>query len=215
MEQPLVAALVRTETGKGPARRMRENKQVPAVFYGPKSAPVMLAVEAAELDRLLKRRFAENVIMDLQITSDQGVQTSKAMLKEVQVDPVKNTYLHADFYEIFMDKEITVNIPLRFVNTPIGAARGGLLQHVRRELTVSCLPSAMVESLEVDVSQLDIGGSLHIRDLKWPEGIRPMEEGSLTVTLVAAPSVAAPGEAQQEEGEEEAGTAEAPQGPKA
>jgi large subunit ribosomal protein L25 len=131
----------------------------------------------------------ENVILDLQIKSEKGTESKKAMLKEVQIDPVSDAYLHADFYEISMDREIMVNIPVHLVGTPIGVTNGGILQHIRRELSITCLPDKLVDFLELDVTELDIGDSLHLEDIEFPEGITPDEEGHLTVVVVAAPTV--------------------------
>jgi large subunit ribosomal protein L25 len=164
--------------------------QVPAVFYGPKTKSVMLAVDYPELQRLLKQGSGENVILDLQVQSDQGTKTHKAIIKDILMDPVKDIYLHADFYEISMDKEITVDVPIRLVNSPLGVTEGGILQHIKRELKISCLPGKMIDALEVDVSGLDIGDSVHVEDIDLPEGIVSLEEEGLTVAAVAAPTVA-------------------------
>jgi len=163
--------------------------QVPAVFYGPKTESVMLAVDYPELERLLKQGSSDNVILDLQVQSDQGSETHKAIIKDILMDPVKDIYLHADFYEISMDKEITVDIPIRLVNSPVGVTEGGILQHIRRKLNISCLPDKMIDALELDVSGLAIGDSLHVEDIDLPEGIVSLEEGHLTVATVAAPTV--------------------------
>ncbi|MBC8419344.1 MAG: 50S ribosomal protein L25 [Proteobacteria bacterium] len=187
MRQITLGAQVRERTGKGAARKLRKSNQIPAIFYGPGSVPIMLAVDYIELERMTKLSGAENIILDLQVKSEQGEQTKRVMLKELTVDPVKNTYLHADFYEISMDKEITVDIPVRLMNTPIGVTNGGFLQHVRRELTVSCLPGRLIDAFDIDVYGLDIGDSIHIRDIKFPEGIRCEEEDHLTVAVVSAP----------------------------
>jgi large subunit ribosomal protein L25 len=106
------------------------------------------------------------------------------------MDPVKDIYLHADFYEISMDKKITVDVPIRLVNNPVGVTEGGILQHIKRELKISCLPGEMIDALEVDVSGLDIGDSVHVKDIDLPEGIVSLEEEDLTVAAVAAPTVA-------------------------
>jgi large subunit ribosomal protein L25 len=188
---------------------MRSHNQVPAVFYGPSGAPVSLTIEGTDLDRLFKEHQGENVILDLKVTSDKGTDTRKAMLKELQLDPVRNSYIHADFYEISMDKEITVDIPITLLNTPVGVTNGGILQQVRRELTITCLPSALVESLDLDVSGLDIGDAVHIRDLNLPEGIETQEDEHLTVAVVAAPTVEAEPEEELEEIEEGAEAEEA------
>ena len=201
MEQPLLVARVRKTKGKGAAKKLRNMAQVPAVFYGPKTESVMLAVDYPELERLLKQGSSDNVILDLQVQSDQGTETYKAIIKDLLIDPVKDIYLHADFYEISMDKEITVDVPIRLVNSPVGVIDGGILQHIRRKLNISCLPDKMIDALELDVSGLAIGDSLHVEDIDLPEGIVSLEEGHLTVATVAAPTVAE--EAEEEVIEEE------------
>jgi len=189
MSQPVIAARIRKNKGKGAARKLRKNNQIPAIFYGPKTEPVMLTVDYSELKDVMKRGTAENVVIDLHVQSDQGTETRKAMLKDLLMDPVKDTFIHADFYEISMDKKITVGVPIRLVNTPVGAAEGGILQHVRRELTISCMPGKLIDFLDIDVSGLNIGDSLHVRDIELPEGITTAEEEHLTVAVVAAPTV--------------------------
>jgi large subunit ribosomal protein L25 len=200
MIQPVLAAYLRKKTGKGAARKLRKNNQVPAIFYGPGTETIMLALDYPALERLIKQASGENIILDLQVKSDSGTESKKAMLKDLQIDPVKDTYVHADFYEISMDKEITVEIPIQLINTPIGATNGGVLQHIRRELTITCLPDKLIDAFEIDVSGLDIGDSIHIRDIELPEGITSAEEGRLTVALVAAPTVEV--EKEEEEGME-------------
>jgi len=191
MPQLNLAARVRTDTGKGAARRLRRNEQVPAIFYGPNSQPVMLAVKYVDLKTLLRSASSENVIFQLQIESGQGTDSKTVMLKELQADPIKPVYYHADFYEISMDKEITLNVPVHLVGTPVGAAKGGILQHVRRELSVSCLPGNLVEFLEVDVAALDMGDAVHVKDLVLPAGMTTAEDADTTVAVVTAPHVVA------------------------
>ncbi len=202
MDKPVLNARSRQITGKGAARKLRKDNQIPAIFYGPSREPLKLALDYPELEGIIKRSGGENIILDLKVKSEDGTQTWNVILKDLQVDPIKDTYLHADFYEISMDKEITVNIPIHLVNTPAGVEEDGILQHVRRELTVSCLPDKLIEALEVDVSQLEIGDSVHIRDIALPEGITSLDEENLTIAVVAAPTVM-PEEAVEEEVEEE------------
>ena len=203
MDQPVLAARVRKSKGKGAARRLRKNNQIPAIFYGPKTEPIMLAVDYPELKRVLKKASRENILLELQIQSEQGTETRKVMLKEILIDPVRDACLHADFHEIAMDKKLTVNIPIRLINTPEGVTQGGILQQIRRELMISCLPDKLVDVIELDVSGLGIGDSLHIRDIGLPEGIRSVEDDHLTVAVVAVPTVKAEvEEAAEVEGEE-------------
>ena len=189
MEQQTLAARTRTVKGKGAARKLRQKEQVPAIFYGPKTEPIMLAVDYPELRRVLKQGAGENALINLQIQSDQGTDTRKVMLKELLTDPIKGSFLHADFYEVSMDKEITTEIQVQLINTPKGVDLGGILQHIRREISISCLPDKLMSHIDVDVSDLEIGDSLHIRDITFPDGIQCLDEGHLTVAVVAAPSI--------------------------
>ena len=203
MAQVTLSARVRSTKGKGAARKLRREKKVPAVFYGPKAAPTMLSVSYSDLQALIRSTTSENIILQLRIESDQGVDARSVILKELQTDPVKPVYYHADFYEIAMDKELTLNIALHLAGTPAGIVEGGMLQHIKRDLQVSCLPGNMVESIQVDVSSLNIGDAVHVRDIVLPDGIRSLEDEDETVAVVAAPHVAAEeaGEAVEKEGE--------------
>lgn len=201
MNQVRLAARIRKTRGKGAARRTRKNHQVPAIFYGPKSPSLMLTVEYTELVRVLKEAQSETPVLALSIESEQGPMDRHVMLKDLTVDPVKRTFVHADFYEISMDEEITIRVPIHVINTPAGVKNGGILEHVRRDISISCLPDRLVKALEVDVSGLEIGDSIHIGDIPFPEGIRPDEDTALTVAVVQAPAVTQQ-EAEQEEDEE-------------
>lgn len=197
---------IRNETGKGQARRLRDLGKIPAIFYGPKVSPVMLSVSYSELEKILRGKSAENIIFDLNISSGKKSKPKTVMIKEVQIDPVTRHYLHIDLYEIALGEAIEVNIPIILINTPIGVTNGGILQHTRRELSVSLLPKDLVEKIEIDVSNLDIGETMHVRDVPFPTGLKPTEDESLAVATVVAPAV----EEEKEEVEgEEAETEEA------
>jgi large subunit ribosomal protein L25 len=191
MAQITLSASVRKNRGKGAANKLRKNRQIPAILYGPNIDPLMLTVRELDLRGVLKAATGENIILGLQIDKGNGTETKTVMLKELQIDPVKPIYYHADFYEIPMDKELTFDIPVHLVNTPVGVVNGGILQHVKREVSVSCLPRNLVDFLEIDVAGLDIGGSVHIRDIVFPAGIQSNEDGDMTVAVVNAPSLVA------------------------
>ena len=198
-----LTARIREQKGKEAAKKIRKDNKVPAIFYGPNTDSMMLTVEHSDLRRILKKTVGESIILQLQIESDKGTDTRMVILKELITDPIKNIYLHADFHEISMDRELTVEVPIRLLNTPTGVTDGGILQHVRREITISCLPEKLVDFIEMDVANLDIGESLHIRDIELPEGITSAEDGNLTVAVVMAPTVSAMEEAEEIEEEEE------------
>ena len=207
MDQLALAARIRTETGKGAARRLRQNKQVPAIFYGPGADPVMLIVEDIDLLRLEKAGKGENAILDLRINTDQGEETKKVIVKELVIDPLKNNFIHADFYEISNDRELTLPIPVRLLGVPKGVTDGGILQQIRRELVIACFPDKLIEGLELDISDLDIGDKLRIQDLELPEGVRAVDDGHLTVAVINVKGAAEEEEEVEEEVEGEEGEA--------
>jgi large subunit ribosomal protein L25 len=194
-----LGAKIRTETGKGPARKLRSMGRLPAIFYGPEINPIMLSIDYMQIKKILKGKSAENIIFDLRIDSDEKSQSKKAMIKELQRDPVTRDYLHVDFYEIAMGKEVEVDIPVHLINTPIGVSEGGILELARRGLKVSCMPGDMVDKIDIDVSGLDIGQSLHIKDIAFPPGLKSTEDENLTIATVIAPIPTA----EEEEVEEE------------
>ena len=210
MAQLSLSARIREGKGKSVARKLRREQQIPAVLYGQAREPVLLTVKTADFQALLKKSEGQNVMLGLSVESEKGTNETTVIIKELQVDPIKDTYLHADFHEISMTKELTVNVTVRLLNTPVGVTNGGVLQHIRRELMVTCLPDKLIEYLSIDVSGLDIGDSIHVRDFEFPEGVESALEDHLTVAVVAAPTVKAEEEEELEEGlEEEAETEEA------
>lgn len=216
MAHVTLSAQVRSDKGKGAARKLRRDKRVPAVFYGPSAAATMLSVGYADLQAIIRSTTSENIILQLLIESEQGVDARSVILKELQTDSIKPVYYHADFYEIAMDKELTLDIAIHLVGTPLGIAKGGMLQQVKRELQVACLPGDMVESIQVDVSSLDVGDAVHVKDIVLPTGIRLLAEADETVAVVAVPHVAAEEakeEVEEAEGEPEVKAEKTPETP--
>jgi large subunit ribosomal protein L25 len=208
MAQYSLTARKREEKGKQAAKRIRRDNRMPAIFYGPDTDPIMLTVDSSDFGKIMQRTIGENIILRLHIESDNGTDIKRVILKELATDPVSDTYLHADFHEISMDKKLTVEVPIQLINTPVGVTNGGILQHVRRNITISCLPDQLMDSINVDVSNLDVGDSLHIGDIKLPEGVTLEDDDKLTVASVIAPSVYAEEEIEEEEEEEEEGEKE-------
>jgi large subunit ribosomal protein L25 len=151
---------------------------------------------------MLKGRSAENIIFDLIIDEDKKSKPKKVMIKEMQIDPVTREYLHIDLCEIAMGKEMEANIPLQLIGTPIGVTNGGILEHLQREVKVLCLPKDLVDKIDVDVSGLDIGQSLHIADVSFPPELKPQEDDTVAIAKVVAPSMAVEEEEVEEEEEE-------------
>ena len=178
----------RKETGKGAARSLRRQALIPAVFYGPSVSPIPLSLSAVDFEKIVSGGAGENVLIDLNIENGGSTEIHRAMIKDIQTDPVKGTILHVDLYAISMDKKIHLEIPISLTGTPAGVSEGGILQQVRRTLEVSCLPGQIPDSINLDVSALEIGDSLHVDDLKIPEGVEVLAEEQLTIATVIPPT---------------------------
>ncbi|MFO7554067.1 MAG: 50S ribosomal protein L25/general stress protein Ctc [Desulfobacterales bacterium] len=202
----------RTTTGNGPARRLRKEGQVPAVLYGSKAETVLLSINSHSLDMILKGGGAGQVLFNLVIHEDGETRTSLAMIKELQIHPVSRNFLHVDFYEINMDQKIKVKVPVVTTGKSAGVELGGMLQIVRRELEVQCLPLSVPESIVIDITDLDIGDSVHVGDISLEGEIEILEDGHYTVVNILSPKME---EAEEREGEAEAEAAEREETPEA
>jgi len=194
---------IRTTTGNGPARRLRMSGQIPAVLYGPKTDSVLLSVNKGDLELLFKEGGIGQVVLNLVIQKNGETTTRPAMIKELQTHPVSRNFIHIDFYEIKMDQKITAKIPVVTTGTAKGVELGGIVQIIRRELEVECLPLEVPESIEIDISDLDIGDSIHVGKIHLEGGIEFLEEDDYTVVTVVSPKMEEEEPEEEEEIEEE------------
>lgn len=186
--------------GKGAARKARAAGRTPGVVYGYQMDPVMVTFEEKALVKALSTPAARNVFLNLR--GDVGeLSGSRVMVKELQVDPVQRVFIHADFYKLDSARKIHANVPIRLMGTAQGVKLGGIMQVARWDLAVVCLPDALPEAIEVDVTELMPGDSLHVGDLTVPEGVTLLSSSRLAVCAVIAPS--GMDEDEGEEGEEE------------
>lgn len=183
---------VRTETGKGVARKLRSAGKVPGVIYGHGREPMALSLNAREFERLAERVRITSTVIELALDG----KTARTLVRELQRDPIKRTVLHVDFQELVAGEKVNVTVPLRFVGTPEGVKTGGgILEEIVHSLHVECDPANIPDHIDVDVSALTIGHSLHVSDLKLPEGVEVTDDAEQTVAIVSAPKaeeVAAP-----------------------
>lgn len=187
MEITEIKARVRNQFGKGHSRRLRTEGFIPAVFYGPKAESIHLAVNASELRKLVKNK-EENVFIKLLIGDENNLE-KLSMIKEIQTDPLTKRLIHADFYEIRMDQKITFDIPIRFAGVPAGLDKGGELHHHKRDLKVSCFPGILPDFIEVDVTNLNIGDSIRIREIRIADGITILDSEDAVIAMVIAAKV--------------------------
>jgi large subunit ribosomal protein L25 len=199
-EISIIAAERRERAGKGPARAARRAGRVPGVIYGSKKDPSMVTVDPRELDREIKTGTFLATIYDIQIDRNK----ERVLPRDVQFDPVTDRPIHVDFLRVSAASSVTVQVPVNFLNeeeSP-GLKRGGLLNVVRHEIEMACRADAIPSSIDVDLTGLDIGDSVHISMISLPDGVAPtITDRDFTVATIAAPTVALE-EEEAEEGEE-------------
>jgi large subunit ribosomal protein L25 len=176
----------RSETGKGPARRLRAAGQAPAIFYGRRAEPVKLAINVHEFRKALEDA-GSNPLFDLRVTGDGKTTSLSAMLKERQIRPVDGSLVHLDFQEVLMDESIEVTVPLEFEGKPIGLDKLGEFHIISRELRISCLPGDIPNVITIDVSGLDLGHSIHAGDVTLPQGASAVTEPTVALATVSTP----------------------------
>lgn len=201
VSETTIAVEIREGAGKGVARKLRAAGRVPAVLYGHGLASIRLSLDPSALEHVIKSSDAGlNTLIALE--GDATVAGKTVLVKELQRDPVRGQMLHADLFEVDPRERITVSVPLQVVGTAPGVSlSGGLLDHSIREIELDCLPRAIPDTIEVDVSSLELGDSLHVRDLVLPEGVELKTDSDLSVISIVAPSVAEEAVAEAEEEE--------------
>ena len=162
-----ISAQTREGRGKGAARTSRREGRIPGVLYGHGEESVPLSVDAGELQKLVHTISVENTIVDLDIGDGEPY---KVLIRELQRHPFRDEFVHIDFFHVAMDEKIQVEVPIVLLGTPTGVKnKGGILDHQLRELEVFCLPGSIPEKVEIDVSDLDIGDSIHVNEIQLPD----------------------------------------------
>lgn len=185
MEITDLAAQVRKEQKKGPARRLRQQGLVPAIFYGRSTENIALAVKSSDLLKLHKEK-KDHAFIKL-IIDDGGKKMEKlSLIKELQTQPLTGKFYHADFYEVDMKKKLAFDVALNFIGKAIGVENGGELQHIKREVKVLCLPADLPDHIDVDITAIEIGHSIKVKDIKIPEGLTHLDPPDAAVVSVAA-----------------------------
>ena len=187
MENIQLNVQTRTGRGKGYAGRLRREGKVPGVFYGPGMTASAICVDAREFRIKLAGLEGSHLIQLL--SSLPELNDKVVLLKEIQRHPVTSELLHIDFYEVDVNKPLQTTVPLHFIGKPQGVTAGGLLQSLRREITVECLPRNIPEFIAVDVSALNIHDTIHIDELTLPEGVKAVYDTNEAVVTVAPPIV--------------------------
>jgi large subunit ribosomal protein L25 len=203
-QQVKLKAQKRTVIGRNAIKKIKKEGLVPGVVYGSKSQPMALQVDARELTSVLAHASSEHVLVDLEISDGDQSTNRLALIQEVQHNPLKPELLHVDFHAVSTTEKITSEVPIEAVGEPLGVRTfGGLLEYSLRTLEVECFPQDLPDIVRIDVTNLNIGESLHVRDIPLPPGVESLTDGDLTVASVVASRV----------GEEVVVTAEVPTTP--
>lgn len=205
MVQSSLRVKPRIRIGKSGAREVRKEGNIPAILYGRGENPVPLVVRPDELKRALSNSAGINTVLELEIDGSEAPEKRFSMVKEIQRDPVKNRVIHLDFLAIDMKKSVRVKVPVNTLGRSEGERRGGKLEKLMRTIDLECLPENIPDSIEIDVSSLDIGGFVDIGSLSLGEGVELMRDaGEKVVQVVAQRSIEEDAEAEEETEEEEA-----------
>lgn len=186
---------LREAVGNSPSRGLRRSGKIPAILYGPKIEPVKLTIEKTALEPIFKDGSVGQKLLTLEISNDSGKRL--VMIKDMQRHPVSRRLLHLDLYEISMDKKVKVMVPVETVGKPIGVEMGGMLQIIRRELEVLCFPNNIPQAITIDVTDLNVGGAFHVKDLKLEGDIEVPADVNFTILTILG------GKQESEKGEDE------------
>jgi large subunit ribosomal protein L25 len=214
MAQSTLFVTKRNGVGKSAARKIRREGFIPAVLYGREMEPISLTVNPVDLKKALSTEAGENTLLELHVKGVEEEITKIGLLRDVQYDNLTSRPIHFDFQEVLMKELITVKVPVEIVGKAPGIQEGGILEEILREIEVECFPSSIPNVIEIDVSQLGIGDSIHIGDLTLSEGVTVLHDSDETIITILSPvmeevkpaaaEVAAPVEGAEAEGEPEA-----------
>ena len=198
-----MVAQVRAGRGKGYRNRLAAQGKIPAVVYGKAVGSLPVEISLRELRKLLGGEVTRSKVLDLKIAGDGWERQEKVLIKEMQHDPLTGRLIHVDFHQISLTEEVTTTVPVELAGEPVGIKKGGILQHQLREVEISCLPTAIPEAITVDVSGLDVGDTIFVRDLVVPEGVKVLADPDEVVATVVEAEAE---EVAEEEGKEEGAT---------
>jgi large subunit ribosomal protein L25 len=188
MQRPVLTAEIREGVGKEKAKKLRAKGLIPAIFYGPRSQTIPLVIDSKELAKVLQTEAGENVLIDLDIRKGAQSDRKVVMLKDIQIDSLQSITLHTDFFEVAMDEMVTVEVPVHLVGKPEGTKMGGILDQIRRVIQIQCFPGDIPKSIDIDVSPLNIGDSIHVQDIQV-EKAKIISETNFTIATVVPPVV--------------------------
>jgi large subunit ribosomal protein L25 len=189
-KQQKLTAHTRLETGRSAVNKIKQQGLVPAVVYGGQEKPINLSIKAREIGNILAHATSEHFLVDLEIADGSSKGNRLALVQEVQHDALKGHVLHVDFHAVKADEKLHAEIPVVTAGEPSGVKNfGGILEISMHAIEVECLPKDLPDLITIDVSALNVGDGIHVKDIQFPEGVTSRVDGDLTVVRVAAPTV--------------------------
>ena len=187
MSETALVVESRAATGKGVVRKLRAAGRIPGILYGQGKESVPLTIDPRALEKVLRVGGA-NALLDLTVEGRPELGSPVALVKELQRHPIRGTIMHADLYQVDLTRTVEVEVPVHLIGKAKGIDFGGILEHSLREIALECLPRSIPASIEVDVSNMEVGDVIHVRDLVLPPGVSLMSDPDLGVVHVALPA---------------------------
>jgi large subunit ribosomal protein L25 len=187
MSETALVVESRAATGKGAVRKLRAAGRIPAILYGQGKESLPLSIDPRALEKVLRAGGA-NALLDLSVEGRPELGSPVALVKELQRHPIRGTIMHADLYQVDLTRTVEVEVPVHLIGKAKGIDFGGILEHSLREIALECLPRSIPASIEVDISNMEIGDVIHVRDLVLPPGVSLMSDPDLGVVHVALPA---------------------------
>lgn len=186
MERVALTAQVREKAGKGVARGLRREKRVPAVLYSHgKSMPISMV--SKDVTKILNVEGGEHALINLKLEGAKAASERMALIKDYQINPLNGSLVHLDLMEVSMTEKVKIPVAVHITGNAIGVKEGGIFQYGLRTLDVECMASQIPDSILVDITGLKVNESLHVRDIKAPEGVRILADGDATVATIQPP----------------------------
>ncbi|MGB2691876.1 MAG: 50S ribosomal protein L25/general stress protein Ctc [Thermodesulfobacteriota bacterium] len=202
MAQSTLNVIKRKRMGKSGAREIRREGNIPAVLYGKGTETLSLVINPSELKEALSTDAGENTLLEIRVKDGDADIPKLSLLREVQYDYLTDKPIHLDFQALDMNEKITVDVPVHIEGSAIGVKEGGILDEILRNISVECLPTNIPNLYTIDVTELQIGDSIHVSSLEIEEGVEILHEAEDTIVTVVAPKVEAEPTEEEVEGEE-------------
>jgi large subunit ribosomal protein L25 len=188
MQDITLCSFLREKVGKNTNKKLRRQGLVPSILYGRDIESIPIKIKEKEFKQIIEKS-GQNVIINLEVIKNETKDTFTVMIKEVQIHPLTSKFLHIDFQKISLEEKMVVTVPVHLIGESKGVKEGGILDQIIRDIEVKCLPTKIPQNIEIDVSELNIGDVIYVKDIKPPEDVEIVTEKEEVIVTVLAPAV--------------------------